>query len=150
MTPGLRAFIDRETAALERGDLDAAVEVNLSWWVDGPHRRPDEVDPKLRTLVGRMQRRVFEVTCDWDDVEETELEPPALGRLGEVSVPVLVLVGGLDLDTVRDTARRVASRVAGARLVEWPQVGHLPSLERPADFVDLIREWTAELARRRP
>jgi 3-oxoadipate enol-lactonase len=145
MTPGLRAFIDEETAALERGDLDAAVEVNLSWWVDGPHRHMDQVDPKVRALVGRMQRRAFEVTWDWDGVEEVELEPPALDRLGEVSVPVLVLVGGLDHDTVRDAAGRVLSGVAGVRLVEWPQVGHLPSLERPADFVDLLREWTTEL-----
>jgi 3-oxoadipate enol-lactonase len=143
MTPSLRAFIGDETAALERGDLDAAVEVNLAWWVDGPHRHPDQVDPEMRALVGRMQRRAFEVTGDWDDVEEIELEPPALDRLGELSVPVLVLVGSLDHDTVRDAAGRVASGVSGARLVEWPGVGHLPSLERPADFADMLRQWTA-------
>jgi pimeloyl-ACP methyl ester carboxylesterase len=145
MTPGLRAFIGEETAALERGDLDAAVEVNLSCWVDGPHRHPDQVDPQMRALVGRMQRRVFEVTSDWDDVEESELEPPALDRLGEISVPVLVLVGGLDHDTVHDAAGRVVSGVASARLADWPEVAHLPSLERPADFLDLLRDWTAEL-----
>jgi len=150
MTPGVRAFIDEEMAAVERGDLDAAVELNLSWWVDGPCRHPDQVDPEMRALVGHMQRRVFEVTCDWDDVEEIDLEPPGLDRLSEVSVPVLVLVGGLDHDTVRDAAGRVVSGVAGARLVEWPQVGHLPPLERPADFADLLRDWAAELARARP
>jgi 3-oxoadipate enol-lactonase len=147
MTPGLRAFVDKETAALERGDLDAAVEVNLSWWVDGPHRHPDQLDPEMRALVGRMQRRAFEVTSDWDDVEESELEPPALDRLADISVPVLVLLGGLDCDAVHDAAGRVASGVARAGRVDWPQVGHLPSLERPADFLDLLREWTAELAR---
>jgi 3-oxoadipate enol-lactonase len=147
MTPRLRAFIDEEAAALELGDLDAAVEVNLSSWVDGPHRRPDQLDPKMRALVGRMQRRAFDVTYDWEDVEESELEPPALDRLGEISVPVLVLVGGLDLDTVHEAAGRVVSGVASARRVDWPHVGHLPSLERPADFLDLLREWTAEVAR---
>jgi 3-oxoadipate enol-lactonase len=147
ITPDLRAFLDAEGAALERGDLDAAVEANLSWWVEGPQRHTDHVDPKMRALVGRMQRRAFEVTSDWDDVEEQELEPAALDRLGEISVPVLVLVGGLDLDTVHDAAGRVVSGIAGARRVDWPGVGHLPSLERPADFLDLLREWTAELAR---
>ncbi len=147
LTPGLQAFIDEEGAALESGDLDAAVEANLSWWVDGPQRHPDQVDPAVRGLVGHMQRRAFEVTCDWDDVEEKELEPPALDRLGEISVPVLVLAGSLDLDTVHDAAERVVSGIAGARRVDWPHVGHLPSLERPADFLDLLREWTAELAR---
>jgi 3-oxoadipate enol-lactonase len=146
MTPSLRAFIDQERAALADGDLDAAVEANLSCWVEGPHRSPAEIDPAVRQLVGLMQRRAFEVTADWDDVEEKELEPPALDRLGEISVPVLVLNGGLDLDTVHDAAGRVASGIPGARRVDWPQAGHLPSLERPADFLRLLREWTGHLS----
>jgi pimeloyl-ACP methyl ester carboxylesterase len=76
MTPDLRAFFDAESAALERGDLDAAVEANLSWWVDGTPRSADQVDPSVRDRVRRMQRRAFEVTADWDDVEERELDPP--------------------------------------------------------------------------
>jgi 3-oxoadipate enol-lactonase len=44
-TPDLRAAWDAERAALERGDLDAAVEANLSWWVEGPRRSADQVDP---------------------------------------------------------------------------------------------------------
>jgi pimeloyl-ACP methyl ester carboxylesterase len=142
VSPDLQAFFDAEGAALERGDLAAAVEANLSSWVEGTRRRADQVDPSVRDHVRRMQRRAFEVTADWDDVEETELEPPALDRLGEISVPVLVLVGGLDLDTVHDAADRVVSGIAGARRVDWPDVGHLPSLERPADFLDLLRAWT--------
>jgi pimeloyl-ACP methyl ester carboxylesterase len=45
-----------------------------------------------------MQRRAFEVTVGWDDVEERELEPAALDRLAEIRVPTLVLVGSLDLE----------------------------------------------------
>jgi pimeloyl-ACP methyl ester carboxylesterase len=148
MTPDLRAFVDAERTALGRGDLDAAVEANLSWWVEGPRRSADQVDPSVRESVRRMQRRAFELTADWHDVEEKELQPPALDRLDEISVPVLALVGGLDLDTVHDAAGRVVSGVASAQRVDWPQVGHLPSLERPAEFLDLLREWTAELAAR--
>lgn len=144
VTPDLRAFLDAEGTALEGGDLDAAVEANLSWWVDGPHRRADQVDPAVRERVRRMQRRAFEVTADWDDVEERELDPPALDRLGEIEVPVLVLVGGLDMDTVRDAAARTVAGIggiAGARRVDWPDAGHLPSLENPAAFAGLLDEW---------
>jgi pimeloyl-ACP methyl ester carboxylesterase len=144
ITPELEAFLDAEGAALDRGDLDAAVEANLSWWVEGPHRSADQVDPAVRALVARMQRRAFEVTADWAGVEEIELEPPALDRLGEIAVPVLVLVGGLDLDAVRAAAARVVAGIAGARRVDWPDVGHLPALERPADFLSLLLEWTAD------
>ena len=144
-TPSLRAFIDAERAALARGDLDAAVEANLAWWAEGPRRSADQVDPSLREQVRRMQRRAFEVTADWDDVEEQELDPPALDRLGEIGIPVLVLVGGLDLDTVHDAAGRVVAGIAGARRVDWPDAGHLPSLEDPAAFADLLLDWVEEM-----
>ena len=144
MTPDLRAFVDAERTALERGDLDAAVEANLSWWVEGTRRSADQVDPSVRERMRRMQRRAFEVTADWDDVEEQELDPPALDRLSEIEVPVLVLVGGLDLDTVHDAAGRVVAGIAGARRVDWPDAGHLPSLEDPAGFAGLLREWVKD------
>ena len=142
VTPELQAFLDAEGTALERGDLDAAVEANLAWWVEGPRRRASEVEPAVRELVARMQRRAFELTAGWDDVEQEEMEPPALDRLAEIAAATLVLIGGLDLDAVQAAAGRVAAEVAGARRVDWPEVGHLPALERPAEFLGLLREWT--------
>lgn len=144
MTPDLRAFVEAERAALAADDLDAAVEANLRTWVDGPGRAPDVVDPRVRELVGRMQRRAFELTADWDDVEEAELDPPALERLGELTLPTLVVLGGLDLACIHDAARRVTAGVPGARCVDWPEVAHLPSLERPDDVVALVRTWVGQ------
>jgi 3-oxoadipate enol-lactonase len=144
ITSDLRAFFDAERTALERGDLDAAVEANLSWWVEGTRRSADQVDPSVRERVARMQRRAFDVTADWDDVEVQELDPPALVRLSEIEVPVLVLVGGLDLDAVHDAAGRVVAGIAGARRVDWPDAGHLPALEDPAAFAELLREWVKD------
>jgi 3-oxoadipate enol-lactonase len=141
VTPDLRTFLDAEVDALKRGDLDMAVEANLRWWVEGPRRGPGEVDPAVRELVARMQRRAFEVAANWDDVEQEELEPPALDRLGEIAAPVLVLIGALDLDAVRAAADRMAAQVAGARRVDWLDIGHLPALERPDDFLRLLLEW---------
>lgn len=143
VTPDLRAFIEAERSALARADLDSAVEANLAWWVDGPHRDAGDVDPTVRDLVLQMQRRAFEVTAGWDDVEEKELDPTALDRLAEVRVPTLVLMGALDLQAVHDAARRVTNGIAGARLVEWPNTAHLPSMERPDDFLALLRDWLA-------
>jgi pimeloyl-ACP methyl ester carboxylesterase len=131
VTPGLRAFWDAENAALEAGDLDAAVQANLDTWVPG-------ADPAVRDAVAVMQRRAFEVTAGWDDVEEVENDP--LPRLGEIAVPTTVLVGDRDLDPTRDAARRVAESIPGARLIEWPGVTHLPSMERPDAFLALLRD----------
>lgn len=143
VTADLRGFLDAETAALEAGDLDAAVEANLAWWVVGPHRDAGAVDAAVLEQVGRMQRLAFELTADWDDVEEDELDPPALDRLAEIRVPTVVLVGGLDLDTTLDAAQRLVDGIPDARRVDWPAMAHLPSMERPDDFVALLREATA-------
>jgi len=141
VTPDLRAFLDAEGSALARGDLEAAVEANLTWWVDGPHRDPGDVDPAVRDLVRHMQRRAFEVTADWDDLEESELDPPALDRLADIRVPTLALLGGLDLDAIHEAARRIADGIPGARRLDWPDTAHLPSMERPDDFLALLRDW---------
>lgn len=149
VTPDLRAFIEAEESALARADLDGAVEANVAWWVDGPRRAVGAVDPAVRDLVRQMQRRAFELTAGWDDVAEAEqLDPGALDRLVEIRVPTLVLVGALDLQAVQDAARRVAEGIAGARRVDWPGTAHLPSLERPDDFLALLRDWLAP--RRQP
>lgn len=140
-TPDLRAFFEAEGTALAAGDLSAAVEANVTWWVVGPHRAASAVDPGVLDAVRTMQRRAFELTSGWDDVEERELDPPALDRLGDIRVPTVVLVGALDLDTTQDAARRVTEGIAGVRRVDWPDTAHLPSMERPADFLALLRDW---------
>lgn len=143
VTPDLRAFIEAERAALAGDDLDAAVEANLAWWVDGPHRRAGEVDPSVRDLVAQMQRHAFEVTAGWDAVDEAELDPPALDRLGEIRVPTLVLLGELDLQAIHDTARRLTDGIPGGRLIRWADTAHLPSMERPDDFLALLLDRLA-------
>jgi 3-oxoadipate enol-lactonase len=140
----LRSVWRAEGEALERGDLDAAVEVNLRAWVDGPARSRDAVDRAVRAFVGEMQRRAFELPgWDSDVAPESELEPSAAGRLAELRIPVLVIVGLADWPPVIEVAERIGREVDGARVVRWPGVAHLPSLERPNEFERLVREFLA-------
>lgn len=143
-TDELRAFFRAEGTALEAGDLDAAVEANLRAWVDGPQRGPTEVRADLRAAVGVMQRRAFELTADWPDSTweaETELDPPLTERLGEVTAPTLVIFGARDVDAIRLAADHVAAGIAHARAVLWPDVAHLPPMERPEEFASAVLDW---------
>lgn len=140
-TDDLRAFGRAENSALEAGDLDAAAAANVAWWVVGPHRDAAAVPEHVRALVHAMQRRAFEITADWDDIDEDELDPPVTERLGEITAPTLVLTGGLDLEAIGIAADLVAARVPRARSTTWDDVAHLPSLERPDDFLRLVQEW---------
>ncbi|MGZ5405751.1 MAG: alpha/beta fold hydrolase, partial [Nocardioides sp.] len=117
---------------------------NLATWVDGPGQPADRVDPDVRARVAAMQRLAFELTDDWDDVVEAELDPPALDRLAEIAVPTLVLTGTLDVDAIDRAATAILTGVTGARQVVWTDTAHLPSMERPDAFVTLLLDWVAE------
>jgi pimeloyl-ACP methyl ester carboxylesterase len=143
LTDDLQAFFTAERTALEVGDVDAAVEANITAWVVGPGREASQVDAGFQDFVRHMQRRAFEVSASWADVDEAELDPPALDRLGEIAAPTLVLVGGHDLDTTRDSADRLCKGLDEVRRIDWPDVAHLPSLEQPDRFLALILDWTA-------
>src|SRR5262249_30877641 len=141
LTPDLQDFIDTERAALARNDIDAAVDANVATWVIGRGRTGSDVEPAVVAAVRRMQRNAFEVAASWEDVSEVELEPPALDRLGDLAQPVLVLVGGHDLDTTHDAAQRICAAAPQVRRVDWPDVAHLPSMEKPRQFLELLLGW---------
>jgi 3-oxoadipate enol-lactonase len=138
----VREFGAAEDAALERGDLDAAVEANLRMWVDGPRRRPDEVDPKLRAFVGEMQRRAFELQlAALEEAGESLLVPDVGARLGEIGVRTLVIVGIADVADVAAIAERLVTEIPDARLEPIEGAAHFPSLERPAEFDRLLVDF---------
>jgi 3-oxoadipate enol-lactonase len=135
----VRAGWREEEAALEAGDVDEAVEVNLRMWVDGPGRRPEEVEPALRERVGEMQRRAFELQLPFEETAEEELLVPDLAeRLGEVSAPTLVLVGAEDVPDMHAIADRLEREIPGAKRSTIDGTAHVPSLERPLEFDELV------------
>jgi pimeloyl-ACP methyl ester carboxylesterase len=134
-----------EDEAVARGDLDAATELNLRMWVDGPNRSPEEVDPGLRASVGEMQRHALELQVPvWDLVDEELLVPDAAARLGEVKAPTLVLVGEEDVDDMLVIAKRLAAEIPDARYATIAGAAHVLNLEQPAAFDDLVLEFLAE------
>ena len=147
VTADLEALWEEEEEALADEDLDRAVEANLETWVDGPGQPSDRVSAAIRTFVGQMQLKAFENTDGWDEeeLEDHGLEPEISGRAAEVNVPTRILVGDLDVAAVSRTAARLAEEIPGAALVRWPNVAHLPSLERPEDFSRLALDWFAEV-----
>lgn len=138
----VRSFWRDEGRLLDEGDLEGAVELNLRTWVDGPYRRPDEVDPEVRAFVGQMQRDAFAQPAI--DQEEVVIPPP-IERLGELSMPILVVVGDSDQASTIAIGRRIAAEALNARLVSIPGVAHMLSLERPAEFERLVLDFVAEI-----
>jgi 3-oxoadipate enol-lactonase len=129
-TPDLRAFWDEENTLLEKGDVDAATVLNVQTWL-GP-----EADDAARQLLHTMQKRAFELQLAAGDVdnEEYEVTPEKL------TMPVKLFAGAHDLEFFREGARHLAGQLPDVEYVELDWAGHLPTMERPAEGVTLVRE----------
>ena len=135
----VRDYGAAEDAAIGRGDLDAAAELNVRFWVDGPLRDAGQVDASVRDHVRAMQRRALELQVPvWEEADE-ELLVPGLGeRLGEIRQPALVLVGEVDQPDIHTIAARLVHGLPDAAFATIPATAHLPSLERPEAFDRLV------------
>ena len=67
-------------------------------------------------------------------------QPSNWERLGELRMPVLLIVGGLDVKYV-DIARRMAERIDDVRLEVVPDAGHACHLEQPERVAHLLASW---------
>ena len=151
VAPGLRGFEmrdetkagwDEEEAALERGDVDEAVEVNMRMWVDGPSRSPDEVDPEVRRKVAEMQRRAIEIYLEAGEEGDHQALAEDWGdRVSEIAVPTLILVGDLDRPEMIDIATRLEVEIPGSRRETITGAAHVPSMEQPEEFDRLVLEF---------
>ncbi len=143
----MKASWEEEEAEFNKGDLDAAVEVTLRTWVDGPRRKPEDVDADVRARVGEMQRRAFELYQEvGDDAEEELLVADVADRLSEIQAPTLVVVGAEDVPDIHAIADKLASEIPGARRATIENAAHVPSMERPEEFEQLVLGFIEEAA----
>jgi pimeloyl-ACP methyl ester carboxylesterase len=140
----LRADFSRMDEAFEARDIARQIEEDLRMWVDGPARTPDQVDPKVRERVYGMDARAYQI--QWSDGEPIEaedlwLDPPAVGRLGEIHVPTLVIAGALDNPGTNVGTQVLAQGIPGARHVEMAGTAHLPPVECPEEFNRIVLDF---------
>jgi 3-oxoadipate enol-lactonase len=126
-------------AAYERGDKAAAAELEAQIWVDGPQRTSDQVDPTFRAQALALIRHTLELPDG--PGQRQEPDPPAIERLAEVDVPVLVLRGEYDTMDIQALARLLTDNIPGATQKVIPDTAHLPNMERPAVFNRLLLDF---------
>lgn len=130
-SPEHLAMFDEIDETWETEGVEAANELELRMWVDGT-RGPLESDPRVRRRIERLNRALIERQGAFT-VEPNQLQPPAIDRLGELSMPLLVVTGEHDRPSVNAGAAALAE-ATGAASVAIGDTAHMPSLERPDDF----------------
>jgi pimeloyl-ACP methyl ester carboxylesterase len=125
-------------SALRSRELDRAAELQVEIWVDGPKRGPERVDTRVRDLVREMSRDALSAQSDFLSetgfVAETPLAPPAIGRLDQIAVPVLVVVGDCDDDSNQAVAGALELGLPNAAKVIIRGAAHLPNMEKAEEF----------------
>ncbi len=114
-------------AALEKGDIQRAAELELQIWA--PVRSATGPDLRIKEIAMDNAHQVA-----LDPALRRHPDPPAVERLGEISVPTLVVSGDQDLPDVERIAELIMSRVPGARRAVMQGADHVVNMRRPADF----------------
>jgi pimeloyl-ACP methyl ester carboxylesterase len=130
-TAELNTRIEHADAA---GDLEEIARLDAWMWLDGPGAVQGRVSGPARELFLDMNRRALHAE---DPGEEAE-PPAAWPRLGEIAVPVLVMLGRLDAEEIQAIAEPAAAKIPGARLRLLDGVAHVPHLEADPVTLDEI------------
>jgi pimeloyl-ACP methyl ester carboxylesterase len=119
-------------------DWDLLAELETQIWFDGAGRAPQDVDPALRQKAFEMNRIGILHAAKELGKAKPAPTPSAAERLGELNLPVLVIVGALDTPYILAAADYMTQRVKNAQKVVIENTAHLPSMEHPAEFNHLL------------
>lgn len=129
--------------AVEQGDLALASELQMRIWVDGPFRQPGQVDPLVRRRAAEMSRSAL-AQGTWRLAlapPPDPLDPPAVQRLDRIKAPALIIAGELDNPEILRAAGVMANAIPGAQKVVIPGAAHLPNMEKPAEFNQVVQDF---------
>lgn len=120
-------------------DAERMVRLEAELWAVGPARTRDDLDPAFLRLAHELH--VPNITHVSDDGTVLPLEPPAFERLEEITAPVLVAVGEYDLSEELRAYDEMLARLPDATGARIADSAHLPSVERAAEFTELLLGW---------
>jgi len=119
------------------------VEAETRMWVDGLNQPTNRVDPDVRRRMVAWNMENY--LAGQPAGQAQPLDPPAVGRLAEVSVPVLVVWGSLDVASTADSGELLARSVAGSRRHVFDGVAHMVNMERPGELNRLVSDFLREV-----
>ncbi|MEM7077885.1 MAG: alpha/beta hydrolase, partial [Pseudomonadota bacterium] len=135
-------FAEIETA-YEADDLDLACELETQVWFDGDGREASQVDAAARARLFAMNRRA--IGGGRNGERQPDLTPSAAERLGEISVPTLILTGALDIPYIQAAAEVMRDGISHSVWIEYPDAAHLPNMEHPDRFNDSVGRFLQSL-----
>lgn len=128
-------------AAFEAKNWPQYLELSAQVWLDGKGRTPDQVDPQKRALMIDMMRGNIDLIPKVEATAKAPLQPSAGERLDQLKIPVLIVYGDRDIPYILATSQFMADHIKGAKKVLIPGTAHLPSMDVPEQFNQIVLEF---------
>lgn len=138
--PGPAKFAEAEKA-WQAGDVDLVAEIETQIWFDGMGRTPDQVNQEMRRLLYEMNHRALTNERKGLGKRLPNAELPAVERMSELRMPVLVVVGEHDTPYILAAADYVIESLPSAQKAVIPDAAHLPNMDHPAEFQRIVRDF---------
>ncbi|QHC57253.1 alpha/beta fold hydrolase [Rathayibacter sp. VKM Ac-2760] len=135
-----RRFDEIDTA-LTTGDPERVARMEAELWAFGPERDPASLDPAFVETVRELARG--RSGHETEKPRPIAIEPPAYDRLVDLTAPTLVMVGAHDISESFPVFEHLVETVPDAAGHVFETAAHLPSLEHPGEFLDVLRPWLA-------
>jgi 3-oxoadipate enol-lactonase len=123
-------------ACAKRGDVKAANQLWLNHTLFAPARENPAVQRRLAEMIGDYSGWHW---ANKDSIRPSD--PAAIKCLHQIRAPTLVLVGERDLADFRAIADLLARDIPGAKKIVLPGVGHMPNIEGPEQFNQVVLDF---------
>jgi pimeloyl-ACP methyl ester carboxylesterase len=124
-------------AAEAAGDVAEVNRLEARMWLDGPTADEGRVVGPARDLFLEMNGRALRAE---NPGKQAEI-PAAWPRLGQITVPTLIMIGRLDAEDILAINEPAATMIPHAQLLWLDDVAHLPQLESDPTTLEEIAKF---------
>lgn len=129
-------------ALREAGELESAAELETQVWVDGPYRKALDLDPAFRQRAYKLVLHTIRLGIG-EGVGDIA-QPPAAERLNEIQQNTLLIMGREDMPFMGSIADVLESGIPNLLRVNMLNTAHLPNMEKPDEFNQIVLEFLNE------
>ncbi|NRR23854.1 alpha/beta fold hydrolase [Brevibacillus sp. MS2.2] len=134
--------VERFNQVCQRGTTEEALEMTTQMWFDGPGQPVNEQALEARNRFKEINRHAFSLPEFGVGLET--LSPSPIERLENIKAPTLVLAGARDYPDFLQIADVLTERITGAQKVILPDSAHIPPMDQPEVFNQLVLEFLAQ------
>lgn len=131
---------DQRIAAVKDGGVDAIGDAVIERWFSGDYRGRNALQVRAwREMLGRTPADGYAACCE--ALKHADLT----GEVAGLKQPVLFIAGSEDGSTPPALVKGTADRIHGSRFRLFEGAGHLPCVEQPGSYAEMITAFGREV-----